>query len=106
MSKETCNIFSYGTLQDTAVQKAVFRRELKGSVDILNDYELLSDQVYGSYPVVAPKEGVHTRGYCYRLNPDELKLADAYEGPGYIREEVTLHSGTRAWVYLENKKQL
>lgn len=106
MSKEPTKIFSYGTLQDLAVQKAVFQRELTGHPDVLADHELLLDKVYGRYPVVVPKKDEATKGYCYELREGELNLADAYEGPGYKRRLVTLQSGKRAWVYLENTDHL
>lgn len=103
MSKEIELIFSYGTLQDEEVQLAVFQRSLKGEKDRLLDYQLQSAQVYGRYPVVRPVSHCIATGMCYELKPEELALADAYEGPGYRRKLLPLESGRKAWVYLENQ---
>jgi len=36
----------------------------------------------------------------YQLSNQELEKADVYEGTDYRRIEVTLASGTKAWVYV------
>lgn len=99
-------LFSYGTLQDREVQQAVFQRVLEGHTDSLIGFRLLPDKVYGNYPAVEYSGDLNfsVDGVAYRLLEGELKAADAYEGPGYIRKQLQLTSGITAWVYMEKTR--
>lgn len=95
-------LFSYGTLQDDAVQKAVFGRKLKGLPDVLSGFELSKNKAYGSYPVVAKTEDASKtiEGRVFEVESGELDLADSYEGAEYQRILVDLASGKKAWIYV------
>jgi gamma-glutamylcyclotransferase (GGCT)/AIG2-like uncharacterized protein YtfP len=105
-------LFSYGTLQDEAVQFATFGRRLEGRPDQLRGYRLemlpIRDaQVVATsgatqHPIASPTGGdAHiVSGTLFRITPQELAQADAYEVDDYRRISVTLVSGARAWVYV------
>lgn len=104
-------LFSYGTLQESRVQQALFGRTFDGRPDALPGF------TRGKVPVVAGDtlnaglthyENVEPTGRADDLvhgtvldvTEGELTQADDYESPAaYARVEVTLASGLRAWVY-------
>lgn len=101
----THHLFAYGTLLEKEVQLSVFSRPLGGLKDKLSQYKISDFKVAGQYPTLD-----HTRdekdtinGEVYALTPDELKIADQYEGDAYERIEVVLGSGKKAWVYIAKK---
>lgn len=96
-------LFSYGTLQDEAVQEYVFRRSLKGQADTLPGYVISEKKMYGRYLVLHPGGNPEdeVQGMVYELADGELLKADVYEGPAYTRVPVSLKSGRQAWVYVE-----
>ncbi len=58
----------------------------------------------GRYKVIH-ETGSHKdrlNGACYTLAFQELLDTDTYEGEAYKRILVTLASGKKAWVYVEN----
>ena len=105
-------LFSYGTLQLADVQRATFGRLLEGRSDMLVGYRLAPLQI--SDPAVVATSGlaVHSiarrtgdqadriPGVVFMLSMDELAAADRYETDAYARDEVTLASGARAFVYV------
>lgn len=105
-------LFSYGTLQDPAVQVAIFGRELDGQADVLFGYTLdwleiaespvVAPSGLAGYPIVAaaagPVDGV--QGQVLRLTAPELAAADEYEADDYTRVLAPLQSGITAWVYV------
>ncbi|GAB2536303.1 gamma-glutamylcyclotransferase family protein [Rhodanobacter koreensis] len=107
------NLFSYGTLQDEAVQLATFGRPLPGKPDELRGYhctmlEIRDTQVIATsgathHPIIHHTgDPTHTvKGTVLCITPDELAHADAYEVDDYRRTRVTLASGRRAWVYVQ-----
>lgn len=100
-------IFTYGTLQDEAVQRYVFRRVLSGGEDVLPSYTISDKKMYGRYLVLEPtgKQKNEVAGRVYALSGTELLKADVYEGPAYKRIAVSLKSGRRAWVYVERTRE-
>lgn len=105
-------LFAYGTLQDPAVQRANFGRELEGRPDLLPGYMLLSI-VINDATVVALSGIAHHRiaqrsanlkdevaGMVYTVTSEELAAADRYEVSDYTRALLTLTSGAQAWVYV------
>jgi gamma-glutamylcyclotransferase (GGCT)/AIG2-like uncharacterized protein YtfP len=102
-------LFSYGTLRDAAVQRAVFGRTLEGTDDTLGGYRLaqvrLADwngaRISGDLQrTLVPADGECVTGAVLHVSDDELRLADSYEPREYQRIKVRLRSGTEAWVYL------
>jgi len=105
-------LFSYGTLQDKAVQMANFGRYLTGRSDSLPGYTLLPILI-GDPAVVAlsgkthhliaqrsPKPTDEVRGTVFEITAEELDAADRYEVSDYTRIAVTLKSGAQSWVYV------
>jgi len=105
-------IFSYGTLQDRAVQLANFGRELTGASDSLPGYSTSLIAIRDVRVVATSGKTHHTiaersenpadevRGTVFKITPDELAAADRYEVSEYTRVRVTLTSGLRAWAYV------
>ena len=103
------HLFSYGTLQDEAVQVSTFGRKLKGVPDKLVGYRQtkvpIKDQpsVTGYYLNVEPSEQENdvVTGTRFEVTEPELLQADEYEATAdYQRITVNLSSGTIAWVYV------
>lgn len=106
-------LFSYGTLQEQAVQISTFGRLLSGSPDSLPGYALGKVQVADPAVVAISGEAWHpiirrtdqpsdvVPGTVFEITQDELLKADAYEVDDYRRVDVTLASGMRAWVYVQ-----
>lgn len=105
-------LFSYGTLQQRAVQIARFGRELNGRPDTLPGYRVTLIEITdpaviatsGSdrHPLVIastdPEDAVD--GQVFELTEAELTSADEYEVDDYARVRITLRSGLSAWAYL------
>ncbi|MFT4090593.1 MAG: gamma-glutamylcyclotransferase family protein [Asticcacaulis sp.] len=106
------NLFSYGTLQLEPVQLATFARLLGGEEDALSgwrmdmleitDPEVLKTSGERFHPVAVKTGNAADKvaGKVFRITPEELAHADAYEVSDYKRIEVALTSGTTAWVYV------
>lgn len=105
-------LFSYGTLQDKAVQMANFGRLLSGRADSLLGYTLLPIMIEDASVVALSGKSQHmiaTRsavtgdevaGVVFDITAEELAAADRYEVTEYTRVEVRLKSGVKAWVYV------
>lgn len=105
-------LFSYGTLQQREVQLANYGRELEGKADALIGYRLGEVEIEDPGVISVSGKAVHTiahlssdpgdriSGMVYQLTKQELEASDAYETDAYVRAEVTLESGCRAFVYL------
>jgi gamma-glutamylcyclotransferase (GGCT)/AIG2-like uncharacterized protein YtfP len=106
-------LFSYGTLQFREVQLSQFGRILEGHPDTLpghrltmieiTDPEVIAASGTDRHPLVAPSgdPGDSVSGSVYTITEAELAAADAYEVDDYARVQVTLGSGSTAWVYLD-----
>jgi hypothetical protein len=105
-------LFSYGTLQQPEVQISAFGRLLDGRPDALPGFALAPLAITDPEVIRISGAAVHTiarrtgnvadvvRGIVFRITPDELEAADAYEVDAYARIEVRLASGTDAFVYV------
>ena len=102
----TEHLFTYGTLQDEAVQTALFSRELTAAEDSLTEYCLSDVKVAGLYPTIAHTGNAEhaVLGKVFVISSTDLLKADSYEGDAYYRKKVTLASGLNAWVYLGQTK--
>lgn len=104
-------LFSYGTLQDEAVQRSTFGRAFVASRDALPGYELATWVVQNpdfvalsgkaEHAIVRPSKSADARveGTLLELTDEELALSDSYEPEPYERIRVSLASGRHAWVY-------
>jgi hypothetical protein len=104
-------LFSYGTLQDEAVQMANFGRHLKGRPDSLLGFALLPITIDDPAVVALSGKSQHmiakrshggdeVPGMVFEVTAEELAAADRYEVSDYRRVLVMLKSGAEAWVYV------
>ena len=95
-------IFSYGTLQDAAVQQEQFGRLLTGSADSVTGWRVGLVRITDSEVVrqsglthhkalVADDTAPAIDGMLYWLTADELAAADDYESGEYERRRVPRH---------------
>lgn len=106
-------LFSYGTLQRRDVQLATYGRPLAGVPDVLIGYrlEVLPDRDPDAVRISGTKTHMVVRrtgdpndrvpGVVFRLTVEELAATDKYEGSDYVRAQLSLASGRRAFVYLD-----
>jgi gamma-glutamylcyclotransferase (GGCT)/AIG2-like uncharacterized protein YtfP len=107
-------IFSYGTLQKEKTQLELFGRTLPGSADNLRGYKNevieIKDEVFlakgeGKYQSIAihtKDENDFIKGSVFEITEEELLVADKYEPGGYVRIQVMLESGKKAWIYVQD----
>jgi hypothetical protein len=104
-------LFSYGTLQQEAVQLSTFGRRLQGQPDELVGFERSTQTIHDPQFVAASGQRDHAivtfngrpdsrvRGMAFEITDAELEAADRYEPAGYTRISTTLASGRYAWVF-------
>jgi len=104
-------LFSYGTLQQEAVQLSTFGRLLHGQSDELvgfeqsllkiEDPEFVATSGKAQHAIVRfnGKPDSRVSGTVFELSEGELASADRYEPAGYKRISTKLASGKQAWVY-------
>ena len=106
-------LFSYGTLQQEAVQLSTFGRPLQGEQDELigfeqslfkiEDPEFVATSGKSHHAIVKFNGRNESRvpGMVFEMTETELAQADAYEPAGYTRVSTRLASGKEAWVYAD-----
>ena len=105
-------VFSYGTLQMPRVQRELLGRLVAMEDDALLGFETVEVRI--EHPDVIEFSGSATHlalvpgdpvariaGKVLHVTEADLPALDDYEDDGYARIEVTLASGTRAWVYVK-----
>ncbi|GGN32023.1 pyridoxal 5'-phosphate synthase [Streptomyces fuscichromogenes] len=107
------HLFSYGTLQQPDVQLSRFGRLLDGRPDALpghcvttiriTDLAVVRASGTDRHPLVVPSSDPEdaVEGQVFAISDAELAAADTYEADHHARVEVTLRSGSRAWVFLD-----
>lgn len=101
--------FSYGTLRSKEIQMRVFNRRLTGAPDQLLGYKLKDlkiEEEFGieDYHVAIASENPSDKidGILFNISNADLAKIDLFESNAYKRIQVTLKSGTVAWIYTEN----
>jgi len=106
-------LFSYGTLQQEAVQLSTFGRRLRGHPDALVGFEqtvltiedpafvATSGKAHHAIVKFNGRNDSRVSGMVFELTETELASADQYEPAGYTRIVATLASGNQAWVYAD-----
>jgi gamma-glutamylcyclotransferase (GGCT)/AIG2-like uncharacterized protein YtfP len=106
-------LFSYGTLQQEAVQMSTFGRLLRGQPDELvgfeqsllsvEDPQFVATSGKSQHAVVRfnSRDDSRVAGVVFEVSDEELARADRYEPAGYKRIAATLASGKQAWVYAD-----
>jgi gamma-glutamylcyclotransferase (GGCT)/AIG2-like uncharacterized protein YtfP len=107
------SLFSYGTLQQEAVQLSTFGRRLTGSQDELiafeqsmteiEDQQVVATSGRAHHPIVRFTGNASSRvaGTVFEITDAELAMADHYEVKAYKRVSARLASGKHAWVYVD-----
>lgn len=105
-------LFSYGTLQQPDVQRANFGRLLAGVSDAvagfrlstvtIDDPEVVAESGLAIHPILVASANAAdlVPGTVFLITQAELDAADDYETGAYVRVEVMLASGGRAWAYV------
>ena len=108
-------LFSYGTLQDKAVQIATFGRQVEGSPDALigfrqdwveiTDPYVLKTSGKTHHPIVTQTDNPDDKvpGTVFALSPEDIARDDEYEVDDYMRASVSLASGKTAWLYVKTQ---
>ncbi|MDH3647011.1 MAG: gamma-glutamylcyclotransferase [Gammaproteobacteria bacterium] len=106
-------LFSYGTLQDERVQRALFGRTLVGRKDCLLGYaqalarvadpEFARTSGKTHHAILRParSDTARVEGMAFEVTDAELEHADKYEPVEYKRVLARLASGGQAWVYVD-----
>jgi gamma-glutamylcyclotransferase (GGCT)/AIG2-like uncharacterized protein YtfP len=100
-------VFSYGTLQDSAIQNKLIGRTLSGTLDGIAGYKLSEieiDKTIFWILIPNPYAFENIVGTVYEVSAEELNFFDNYEGVNYERSLKKLASGTDAWVYHAKKE--
>jgi gamma-glutamylcyclotransferase (GGCT)/AIG2-like uncharacterized protein YtfP len=105
-------LFSYGTLREDSVQRAVFGRGVTGTADAIVGYRLELVTITDQAAIAISGKSDHTileptgndsdkiEGMALEISEAELRLADIYEDAAYKRIQVRLRSGGHAWVFV------
>jgi len=108
-------LFSYGTLQQEAVQMSTFGRVLEGQRDEIIGFEQTMVQIEDPEFVASSGKADHAilrfngrqdsrvAGMVFTVSDRELARADEYEPAGYRRVSALLASGRQAWVYCDSR---
>lgn len=110
-------LFSYGTLQLPAVQRATFGRLLDGAADAILGYrvemltitdpQVLATSGVAEHPVLVESDSANAEveGTVFEISADELAAADSYEVDDYERVAVPARSGRTVWAYVARNDQ-
>ena len=95
-------LFVYGNLKESVIQKKVFGRIVLGVSDILECYITSKIKIESeTYPIIIKRAGSSINGRVISVTSKELELIDAYETRSYQRKKVVLKSGKEVWVYMK-----
>ena len=98
-------LFSYGALQQEAVQLSTFGRRLEGSRDDLPGFQRSRAGDHENARFTGRGED-RVPGMVFEVTEAELVAADEYEKQAaYTRIKATLVSGKRAWLYVRASPQ-
>jgi len=105
-------LFSYGTLRQPEVQRAVFGREVAGRADALVGFAVEALTITDPAVVALSGKSEHRvlrrtgdpkdriEGMIFDITEAELAAADAYEVDDYARVAVVSASGVETFVYV------
>ena len=98
-------VFSYGSLQQEAVQLATFGVLLPGVAAEITGFELAHLERGGKRLANVVPSGIpgnRVSGTLFDFTAAQLAVADVYERTdNYVRIEVPLAAGGEAWVYVD-----
>jgi gamma-glutamylcyclotransferase (GGCT)/AIG2-like uncharacterized protein YtfP len=98
-------LFSYGSLQQPAVQRRILGREAAGTADEVTGFERVLIQRAGkelANVIRSARADSRVTGTVFEVSETELGLIDAYEAvESYVRMQIALASGGQAWLFAE-----
>ena len=87
-------LFSYGTLKDPEIQKALFGHQLEMRQAFLKDWRLYS--AADGYFFIKQENGFSVEGCILYVTQEQLRIADWWEEvPDYERMRITAHAEDR-----------
>jgi gamma-glutamylcyclotransferase (GGCT)/AIG2-like uncharacterized protein YtfP len=99
-------VFVYGTLRETIVRKTVLGFNPFSQKATLKGFTMSSIELEGiKYPIIIedPLSNEIIEGEYFEVDQTGLDNLDWYESSAYLRKEVDLENGIRAWVYYQTK---
>jgi gamma-glutamylcyclotransferase (GGCT)/AIG2-like uncharacterized protein YtfP len=104
-------VFSYGTLRQSNVQRALYGRDVPTVADVLpgwtldwiaiTDPDVIAASGSDRHPILRPgAPDASVDGAYLELDDAELAATDRYEVSDYVRRTVVLASGVEAFVYV------
>lgn len=104
-------LFSFGTLREERVQKALFGQTVPSCPAALaghttrplpiTDETVIATSGRDVHLSLERRYGAEVEGAVLHLTDEDLAAADAYEVDDYVRRRVLLSSGQTAWAYLD-----
>lgn len=95
------NLFVYGTIKDSEVQKKVIGRVAESQNDSLEGYSKSSIILKGITYSILVKGVEEIEGVVLQVTEEELKKFDIFETKAYRRVREKLKSGIESWVYVK-----
>jgi len=111
-SAPTVRLFSYGTLRQPEVQRAVFGREVAGRADGLEGFAIETLTITDPEVVALSGKSEHRvlrrtgdpadriEGMIFEITEAELAAADDYEVEDYVRVSTRSRGGVETFVYI------
>jgi gamma-glutamylcyclotransferase (GGCT)/AIG2-like uncharacterized protein YtfP len=102
VTRANCLLFVYGSLK----RGRTHERELHAAtyLGVAHTAPRFALRVIDGYPALVPGSRTIV-GELYRVRASALAALDEFEGPGYVRQEIELEGGQRAFAYLSNVPQ-
>lgn len=101
-------LFSYGSLQQPAVQRRILGREPPGRADEVIGFERVLIARAGKELANVVRNGradSRVAGTVFEISDADLLVVDAYEATdSYVRMQAALASGGEAWLYAEDTR--
>ncbi len=101
-------LFSYGSLQQPAVQLQVLGRSPTGAADEIVGFErslIRRGAKELSNVIRTGRADSRVAGTVFEISDEELAVVDAYEArDSYVRTAAALASGGEAWMYAEDAR--
>lgn len=95
-------LFVYGTLLESEVQRREIGRVTKSQKTTLKDFKKSTVKIQGkTYPIAVETKGDSINGEIIEITPEELVKLDIYETKAYRRVKATTENGTQVWAYVK-----
>ena len=95
-------LFVHGTLMDPYIQEQYLGRrfDFPRLAKLENWVSKFSNNFGLSSRKAEPLEGCSIYGAVLEVTDEEMKRAETYRQKAYKRVQVTLHDGTKAWIFI------